>query len=334
MALERPGGVLSLIIRLRNHVCAQAQDQVERRGPNSEIWERERRSEAGRVEEVMQTWRHGPPALRPFPDADAPISCSGNAARLTTLTPELCRPLQNVHVETNRFSRDARPQTPAPASQDGFKITTKGAFENLIAAAKVLASSETIGSVVSLFDKIPDLEASIKSKDEQMMDMDVKMEKEVEKHKTAHKESLLMYDAAKDDLKSEVANSKALVASLQSKIEEKDAAIETLKTDEADLKARIEKLKASVDTQKEKAKKSTALVTELRESVKESKADQDRLQDAFQKQQNLLSQSEAGLKRSQNEYEILRKESSSMSRRLEGMRSLTVSLSDGDPMAT
>ena len=27
---------------------------------------------------------HGPRALRPFPDADAPISCSGNAARLTT----------------------------------------------------------------------------------------------------------------------------------------------------------------------------------------------------------------------------------------------------------
>ena len=83
-ALERPGGVLSLIIPLRNHVCAQAQDQVERRGPNSEVWERERRSEAGRVKEVMQTWPHGLPALRPFPDADAPISCSGNAARLTT----------------------------------------------------------------------------------------------------------------------------------------------------------------------------------------------------------------------------------------------------------
>ena len=83
-ALERLGGVLSLIIRLRNHVCAQAQDQVERRGPNSEVWERERRSEAGRVEEVMQARAHGPPALRPFPDADAPISCSGNAARRTT----------------------------------------------------------------------------------------------------------------------------------------------------------------------------------------------------------------------------------------------------------
>ncbi len=231
-------------------------------------------------------------------------------------------------------SKDTRPHTPAPASQDGFEVTTKGAFENLITAAKVLASSETIGSVVSLFDKIPDLEASIKSKDEQIMDMDVKMEKEVEKHRTAHKESLLMYDAAKDDLKSEVANSKALVVSLQCKVEEKDAAIKTLKTDEADLKARIEKLKASIDTQKEKAKKSTALVTEMKESAKESKADQDKLQDAFQKQQNLLSQSEGALKRSQDECEILRKEGSSMSRQLEGIRSLTVSLSNEDPMAT
>ena len=30
---QRPDGVLSLIIRLRNHVCAQAQEQVEKRGP-------------------------------------------------------------------------------------------------------------------------------------------------------------------------------------------------------------------------------------------------------------------------------------------------------------
>ncbi|KAK3045799.1 hypothetical protein LTR09_012659 [Extremus antarcticus] len=231
-------------------------------------------------------------------------------------------------------SRDARPHTAAPTSPDVFNTTTKGAFEDLIAAAKVLASSETIGSVVSLFDKIPDLEASIRSKDEQIQNMDLKMEKEVEKHKTANKESLLTYDAAKDDLKSEVADLKALVTSLQSKIEEKDAAIETLKTDEADFKARSERFKAFVETQKEKVKKSAALVAELKESVKESKADQDKLQDDFQKQQNLLSQSEVGLKRSQNEYEILRKEYSSMSRQLEGIRSLTISLSDGDPIAT
>ena len=39
----------------------------------------------------MQTWPHGPPTLRPFPDEDAPISCSGNVVRLTTV-------FQNQHI--------------------------------------------------------------------------------------------------------------------------------------------------------------------------------------------------------------------------------------------
>ncbi len=35
---------------------------------------------------LCTTLPHGPPTLRPFPDADASISCNGNAVWLTTTT--------------------------------------------------------------------------------------------------------------------------------------------------------------------------------------------------------------------------------------------------------
>lgn len=75
MAWKGPHSVLSTIVRLRSHARVQAQEQIERSGRRFRgLGKRERRSEAGRREEVMQTRPHGPPRLRPFPDADASVS--------------------------------------------------------------------------------------------------------------------------------------------------------------------------------------------------------------------------------------------------------------------
>ena len=56
---------------------------AEERGRSEKEKEKEE-AKRGQVEKLCKARSHGPPALRPFPDADASISCSGNAARLTT----------------------------------------------------------------------------------------------------------------------------------------------------------------------------------------------------------------------------------------------------------
>lgn len=45
---------------------------------------KERRREVGRLVKLCTSGSHRPPRLRPFPDADASISRSGNAARRIT----------------------------------------------------------------------------------------------------------------------------------------------------------------------------------------------------------------------------------------------------------
>ena len=50
-----------------------------------------KQNKTGRLKEVMQARAHGPLTLRPFPDANAPISRSGNAARLTAKKFTFCK---------------------------------------------------------------------------------------------------------------------------------------------------------------------------------------------------------------------------------------------------
>lgn len=58
-------------------------------GAEGEVREREKEdARRGRVEKLCKCDAHGPHALRPFPDADAPVSRSGRPVRETTTAEE------------------------------------------------------------------------------------------------------------------------------------------------------------------------------------------------------------------------------------------------------
>ena len=227
-----------------------------------------------------------------------------------------------------------RLQTSPQTSQDAVSSTAKSAFEDLVIAAKKLSSDQIVSRILIHFDEIPNLEAHIKSKNEKLEKLAIEMKEKMTKHETTHQQSLSNYTTARDRLKSQLDSSHTLVASLRAELEQRDAAMGTLKSNEASLKATIEKLRDSTKTQEEEAKKADAKTKELTARLDTSQATNEKLKDALQKQHSGLSQSEAALKRSKDEFESLTREHRSTARQLEGMQSLAVGLDNEDPMPT
>lgn len=182
---------------------------------------------------------------------------------------------------SSQTNQDATTSAAPPMASSSIK----SAFEGLITAARTLSSDESVGYILNHFEKMPELRAMLKSKDDEIIRLKTEMTDKETTHKATRLQSLSTYEDAKDKLKFQLERSEAKIKELT-------------RHSEANV-ANVEELKSGLRSQHEQ-----------------------------------LSQSETALNKLKAEYESLAKQHQSVSRQLEDMRNLMMSLSHEDPLPT
>ena len=177
---------------------------------------------------------------------------------------------------------------------------TRSVFEDHITAMRALLSDQGLERVRINFEKIPELEATIKARDQEIVELKAKLEQQKSTHDVTHQKSLQNYNTDRDQLNAQLEEARNSAASLKEKLGISHTEISTFKGNEAGLKRTIDQLNQSWKRSEEAAKKAEANFKEI-----------------IQKQRAQLS-----------EFDSSKKQHQSTAKQLDDIRSLAITLSD------
>ena len=149
-----------------------------------------------------------------------------------------------------------------------FQLTTRKAFEAVIVSAQSLAVDPTLHDVFDRIEQIPNLEKTIGRKDEQLKQLEAKIQQNESRYKTTQQEVLNTYNADRENLRAAVDDAQGQLTALREQLTENKTLIASLEKAKTGLRERIQRLEGSVRSHNDNAEQAQRTIKELSDAVK------------------------------------------------------------------
>lgn len=201
----------------------------------------------------------------------------------------------------------------------------------LVNLAKSFASDSDIKTVVGVVNQDLDLKDSLQRKEEEVSALQHRINLDKARFNGTLQDNLAAYEVSRDQLKSELENSRKETQALKDMASQDEQAIKALKENEAKLQYETERLLETSRTQREQAKSGLTKIRELEGSLDAARKDKVTLQTQLQREESSHTQAKSGFANLQQMFNKLEKEYNVLLQERQLAQSLSVTLTNADP---
>lgn len=216
----------------------------------------------------------------------------------------------------------------AAETAQGASVEDKSVLERLVVAAKALADYGGLDPILERWNKLADVDATMKKNEERIVDLEADIKKEIESHKRSQQESLSTYTRSLDQVRSQFRQAEELAGSLEDQIQRKEALIVKLESENTSLIEESRKLVKLSTELEDAASRNSVERRVLNDALEEKKIEIEALATETKQKESQLSQLRTELNIRQSEFEKLSKQEKKVTHQLEEAQSITVSLRD------
>ncbi|KAI9873485.1 MAG: hypothetical protein M1830_000360 [Pleopsidium flavum] len=203
-------------------------------------------------------------------------------------------------------------------------------LEAFVTNIRSLASNDNYKAIAGAFDKIPQLNAEISSKDTEIDSLKAEITSLKATHKNHVQENLETYCKQRDDFKKEKAQLSKKISTLEADIQEKVVTTTEHHQTEDLLRRQLDLANKSLDEEKKTMMNANAAITKLQQSMKGKDTGIDKLREGLHNEKAQVSKFQSQLQETLKEKTSLEHELQSSTTRLREIEGFTAKLHEGD----